>query len=99
MSPAEMLTEAKRIHDGLAKQGILAIYGGGTGRRDKGHGFWLYRSSPESIARYEAARGWASLDDVGPCILNDGTASGNPAFHMAADAAKFLEDKARGLRD
>ena len=70
----------------LATKGILAVYGG-----RKGHGFWLYPASPETIARWNATRGYTHLDDAGPCIQNDGQRSGNPYFTMFEDAEKLAQ--------
>lgn len=81
---------AVALMDQLAKVGILAVYGGGS--RSKGFGFWLYRASPETIARFRATGGWTSLEDT-TVIRNDGKNSGNPFFTMFADAAKMVKEE------
>lgn len=81
--------EAAQLRARLAGHGILAIYGGGSGLLQKGHGFWLYRAGPEALARYKATNGWTHLDDV-TVITNDGVRSGNPYFWMFDDAVKLL---------
>lgn len=72
----------KELQGHLASKGILAIYGG-----RKGHGFWLYPTSPEAISRYRLAHGYT--DDMGPALRNDGKKSGNPGFWMFEDALTY----------
>ena len=71
----------------LEAKGILPMYGG-----RKGHGFWLYRASPEAIVRVHETGGYTHLDDV-VIIENDGKRSGNPSFHMWADAVALAEEE------
>lgn len=78
--------EAAALQTALAARGIIALYGGGS--RSKGHGFWLYRVTREAADLFLAAD---IVTDDAAIIKNDGKASGNPSFHMFADAAKFAE--------
>ena len=54
--------EVAELTPRLEAAGILAVYGGGT--RSKGHGFWLYTASLETITRWHDTRGWTSLQDA-----------------------------------
>ena len=87
------IAEAEALRQVFAKQGVLAIYGGSKesahNKRGKGHGFWLYPASQETLARYEATRGCTHLDDAGAAILNDGKGSDNPGFWLFEDAGKL----------
>jgi len=79
------ILEARRA---LAAAGILALYGG-----RKGHGFWLYRTTPEIATR--------AINDVkfflsipvgsAPIVHNDGKRSGNSCFWRFGDALKLAQ--------
>ncbi len=60
---------------------ILALYG-----RGKGHGFWLYSTTPGFITKYKAEHGWCAIE--GKAILNNGIRSGNQWFWMFDDAVE-----------
>ena len=75
--------EVQAVIDGFAEKGYLALYGG-----RKGHGFWIYRTTPEQVAVYYAVDGWCEIP--GEIIQNNGRNSGNPYFWMMADAVKLL---------
>lgn len=55
--------------------GIRALYGGGNGKRGKGHGFWLA----------------AGIQGNTCSLRNDGQRSGNEWFWMWSDAIALLE--------
>ena len=82
--------EAAELTPQLETAGILAVYGGGS--RSKGHGFWLYTASPETIKRFSDTRGWSSLE-AATVIRNDGKKSGNPLFTMFEDAEKLVKGR------
>ena len=81
--------EVAELTPRLEAAGILAVYGGGS--RSKGHGFWLYTASAETIKRWGAFHGWSSLKNA-TVIRNDGKKSGNPLFTMFEDAVKLIEE-------
>ena len=93
MTATEQLTAVSELQAKLGKKGMLAIYGGGWAPKQKGHGFWLYPASPEAIAHYNHKRGFTHLSDCGPCIQNDGKASGNPCFWLFADAERLVSQE------
>ncbi len=82
-APTKRSVNIKSLQVALAEKGILAIYGG-----RKGHGFWLYQTTPEAITEYFAKHGWCDIP--GTTIKNDGKHSGNPHFTMFSDAAKLV---------
>ena len=70
----------------LADKGIVAVYGGGA--KSKGHGFWMYQSTPEQ-ARKVIEKGFY-CDIPGKTLENDGQKSGNPYFWMYEDAKGLI---------
>jgi hypothetical protein len=85
-------TEAESAIERFAQVGILALWGGGSlNERDqfrKGHGFWLYRTTPEAITQYNGKHGHCEIP--GESIQNDDNASGNPYFWLMKDALELL---------
>jgi hypothetical protein len=82
----------QKVHDleiALANNGIFAMYGG-----RKGHGFWLYRSSPavatSLVNQFDPAY---FNESTFPIIKNDGAKSGNPCFWMFADAMRLVKEQ------
>ena len=93
---------AKELADKLAEVGIYALYGGGSGSRQKGHGFWLYQGTAEIVKEMISLESvhyapkspenkrFNELWQQCQTIKNDGKKSGNPSFWMFKDAEKFI---------